>query len=323
MTVPYAPQIEDLPEGSEVALLVEAEADAQDEILDNLVEEILLLWSAFSAYYAGNLVQEFATEIAQLVIAAQRAAGQITEAYLREQVTEMGFDLPNTTLVELPDALRLGAYPDDVYQRPVRQLRYLHSVENLPIEEAAETARERLEKQARTDLQLARSLSAQQVLYRFPQATGWRRIIHPELGSVCGLCIAAADRVYGRIQKMDLHPGCKCTILPVVGDLDPGLKLNSDDLARIYEAAGGTTESRALSSTRYDVRQNGELGPILVPVDGTMKGPRQVRNQLSPEAAARRKAQLERQVAEMRAKNRLSQWDSDRLEQLQELLDAA
>ena len=323
MTVPYAPQIEDLAETSEVALLVEAEADAQDEILDNLIEEILLLWAAFTAYYAGDLVQQFATDVARLVIAAQRLAGQTTEAYLREQITEMGFELPRTTLVELPDALRLGAYPDDVYQRPVRQLRYLHSVENLPIEEVEQTARERLEKQAQTDLQLARSISAQQVLYRFPKATGWRRIIHPELGNVCGLCIAAADRVYGRIQKMDLHPGCKCTILPVVGDVDPGLKLNSEDLARIYQAAGGTTETRALSQTRFEVRQNGELGPILIPQGVDMKGPRQVRRQLSPEAEQRRKAQLQRQVAEMRAKPRLSQWDQDRLDQLQELLDAA
>lgn len=323
MTVPYAPQIEDLPETSEVALLVEAEADAQDEILANLVEEILLLWSGFSAYYAGNLVQQFATDVARLVIAAQRAAGEITEAHLREQVTEMGFELPRATLVDLPDALRLGAAPDEVYQRPVRQVRYLNSVEGLPLDEASETARERLEKQAQTDLQLARSISAQQVLYRFPQATGWRRIIHPELGNVCGLCIAAADRVYQRIQKMDLHPGCKCTVLPVIGDVDPGKQLNADDLNLIYAAAGNTTESRALASTRFEVKQNGELGPILVPTQVNMKGPAQVKQQLSPEAAARRKAQLERQVAELQAKQRRSQWDSDRLDQLEELLRTA
>jgi hypothetical protein len=323
VTTPYAPQIEDLPETSEVALLVEAEAIAQDEILDNLVEEILLLWSTFSAFYAGDLVQQFATDVAQLVLAAQRAAGQITEAHLREQVTEMGFDLPSTTLVDLPDALRLGAYPDEVYQRPVRQLRYLHSVEDVPLEEAAQTARERLEKQAATDLQLARTLSAQQVLYRFPEASGWRRIIHPELGNVCGLCIAAADRVYQRIQRMDLHPGCKCTILPIVGEQDPGLVLNTEDLTRIYAQAGGTTESRALSKTRFEVKMNGELGAILIPQGESLKGPRQVAKQLSPEAKSRRREQLERQTAQMRAKGRLSQWDQDRLGQLEELLAAA
>lgn len=327
MTVPYAPQIEDLPETSEVALLVEAEADAQDEIQDNLVEEILLLWLTFSAsfpdLYDGFRVQEFSTEVSQLVVAAQRAAGQITEAYLREQIEVMGFELPNTTLVDLPDALRLGAYPDDVYQRPIRQARYLYSIEELPPDEVIETARERLEKQASTDLQLARTISAQQVLYRFPQATGWRRIIHPELGNVCGLCIAAADRVYQRIEKMELHPSCRCTLLPVIGDLDPGLKLNADDLSLIYASAGGTTESRALAATRFEVKQNGELGPILTPVTANFKGTAQVKRQLSPEAAARRKAQLERQIADLKARERLSEWHADRLGQLQELLDAA
>jgi hypothetical protein len=302
MTVPLFPQIEEESTADELAFLVEAEADAQDEILDNLVEEILILWASFTAYYDGAKVQEFAQEVARLVIAAQRAAGQVTEAFLREQITEMGYDLPDTNLVDLPTALRLGADAEEVYQRPIRQLRYLNSVEDVPLEEAAQTARERLEKQAQTDLQLARTISAQQVMYRFPQATGWRRIIHPELGNVCGLCIVAADRIYQRIQKMDMHPGCRCTCLPVIGELDPGLKLNNDDLQSIYEAAGGSTAAEKLRELRIEVQENGELGPILTPKQSEMRGPAQVKRQLSPEAAERRKAQLERQVGDMLAK---------------------
>jgi hypothetical protein len=322
MTVPIFPEVDD-PAPDELALLVEAEADAQDEILDNLVEEILIIFAAFSAYYAGDSVQRFAQEVARLVIAAQRAAGQVTEAYLREHIEEMGYDLPNVRLVDLPDAIRMGADPEEVYQRPIRQIRYLHSVEDVPIEEAEQTARERLEKLAQTDLQLARTLSAQQVMYRFPQATGWRRIIHPELGNVCGLCIVAADRVYQRIQKMDMHPGCKCSCLPIVGDIDPGLRLNNDDLARIYEAAGGSTAREQLRDLRIEVKENGELGPILTPKQSEMRGPAEVKRQLSPEAAERRKEQLARQIGDMLAKERISQWDLDRLGQLQTLLDAA
>jgi hypothetical protein len=322
MTVPLFPPVDD-PSPDELALLVEAEADAQDEILDNLVEEILILFAAFTTYYAGAQVQQFAQDVARLVIAAQRAAGQITEAYLREHIEDLGYDLPNARLVDLPDAIRLGADPEEIYQRPIRQLRYLTSVEDVPVEEAEQTARERLEKQAQTDLQLARTLSAQQVMYRFPQATGWRRIIHPELGAVCGLCIVAADRVYGRIQKMSIHPSCKCTLLPVIGTEDPGLRLNNDDLQRLYKAAGDSTLAEQLRELRIEVKENGELGPILTPKQVEMRGPAEVKRLLSPEAAQRRKEQLERQIGQMLQKPRLSQWDLDRLGQLQTLLDDA
>jgi hypothetical protein len=207
---------------AEVAALVEAEAVAQDAIADNLVEQILLVWFAFAAlpggggarpgsqFYDGTLVSRFGLEVSRLVIAAQQAAGQTTEAYLREQFERMGEDLPRTTLVDLPEDLRLGAATDDVYQRPIRQIRYWQSVEEMPLEEAVSQATDRLERQAGADLQLARVTASQQLFFATnpKRITGWRRIIHPELGNVCGLCIAASDRIYRRIERMSMHPGC-------------------------------------------------------------------------------------------------------------------
>lgn len=305
-----------------VEALVTNEGQAHDLVSDNLVTALMAIWAGFTAFYAGEAVASLGQQIARLIIAGQRQSGRITESHLRLQVRRMGFELPGGALVELPSDLRLGAATEEVYQRPVREVRYLVS-EGVPEPEAIETARERLEKQALTDLQLARATSAQQVMYRFPQATGWRRIIHPELGNVCGLCIAAADRVYQRIERLALHPACKCTILPVVGGVDPGRALNENDLALIYEAAGGTTESRALAQTRFEIKKNGELGEVLVPGQGKMRGPRQVKQQLSERAAKLRREQLERQIAEMRPRAERSQWHRDRLEQLQALLDAA
>jgi hypothetical protein len=283
VTVPVVEEEIALPP-TEVAALVEAEGAAQDRIADNLVSTLLALWISFTAYYEGDAVQQFAERVARLVTTAQRMAGRITEQHLRQQVRLMGSELarslPTTPILDLPEALRYGADAVEVYQRPIRQVRYLESVEEVPRETAVETARQRLEKAALADLQLARSVTAQQVLYRFPQASGWRRIIHPELGSVCGLCIAAADRVYQRLNRMDIHPGCKCTILPIVGSLDPGGQLNAEDLRRLYEAAG-STDSRKLAAVRIATFDHGELGPILKP-DGTeIKSQREVRNQLS------------------------------------------
>ena len=317
---------------AEVAALVEAEAEAQDAIADNLIEQILLVWFAFSVlegvrpgaqFYDGLSVADFGRQVSRLVIAAQQAAGQTTEAYLREQFERMGEDLPDRTVVDLPEDLRLGAAAADVYQRPIRQIRYWQSVD-MPLEEAVDRATDRLERQALADLQLARTTASQQLFFvtNPERITGWRRIIHPELGNVCGLCIAASDRVYRRIERMDLHPGCKCTTLPITVESDPGRNLNAEDLRRLYEAAGSTA-TEALREVRVEVQQNGELGDILTPKQIEMRGPAQVNRQLSDRARQLRREQIERQIAELRARPRRSQWFDDRILQLEDLLETA
>jgi hypothetical protein len=316
------------PVDSAVGILAANEGAAQDLVSDNLTAALIAIWAGFTAFWVGDAVAELGRQMAQLVIAAQRSAATITEAHLRLQMQRMGYFPPTTSFVDLPDDLRLGAETADVYQRPVRQIRYLEST-GVPLDDAVRQATERLEKIALTDLQLARNVAAQQVMSSLPDDTpigpvrGYRRVIHPELGNVCGLCIAAADRVYSKRELLPLHPACKCTVIPWIGEQDPGGQLNADDLTLIYASAGGTTDSRALSKTRFEFQQHGELGTVLTPVRTNMKGPAQATQQLSERAARMRIEQLERQIEELRPRAARSQWHRDRLEQLQELLDAA
>lgn len=311
------------PPETAVGLLVANEGAAHDRVTDNLIAAILSLWASFSAYWAGDAVVDIAERIARLVITAQKSSGRITEAHLRQQFRRLGYELPVGTIVDLPDDLRLGADQIEVYQRPIRNIRYLEST-GVPLAEAVDEATDRLVKQVESDLQLARATASQQLYFvtNPDRILGWRRIIHPELGNVCGLCIAASDRLYQRIQRMDLHPGCRCTTLPVTTDSDPGRSLNAEDLARIYEAAG-STGSRALAGIRVEVKKNGELGDILVPEGTRMKGPAQVKRQLSDRAAEMRRQQLARQIDELKGRERLSDWHQARLEQLEDLLSAA
>jgi hypothetical protein len=101
--------------------------------------------------------------------------------------------------------------------------------------------------------------------------TGYRRIPHPELGNVCGLCLSVSTRVFRRGNLLPLHPACRCTVLMIVGqhggDGDVGGAINESDLAAIYAQAGGTTAGRALSGTRFRIVQHGERGPQLVSGD--------------------------------------------------------
>lgn len=324
---------EPAPTDPAVAALVDGEGAAQDVVSDNLVALILTLWSSFAvtsaAFYAGETVAAFGARVATYVAAAQRQAARITESHLRQQTQRMGVELPAGSIVDLPTDLRLGAATADIYQRPIRQVRYLEST-GVPLADAVAAATERLEQQALTDLQLARANASQQVMYAMPEKTpragvvrGYRRIIHPELGQVCGLCIAASDRIYRKRDMLPLHARCKCTTIPVIGVQDPGGKLNADDLTALYAAAGGSTSSAALKRVRYEIKENGELGPVLTVAGEKMRGPGQVQNQLSDRAAKMRREQLARQIEEMRGQAERSQWHRDRLEQLQELLAAA
>ncbi|MGV9540919.1 hypothetical protein ACWDSF_06300 [Nocardia beijingensis] len=128
------------------------------------------------------------------------------------------------------------------------------------------------------NLQVARTLveeSALQNLRRaFVEGTvdldrepiGYRRVIHPELsiGGVCGLCVVAADRTYQIGELKAIHNLCKCTVLPIFEDYDPGEQLNGDDLEKLYKAAGSNTRDK-LKRTRYKLIDHSELGPLLVP----------------------------------------------------------
>lgn len=311
------------PPDSAVGILVVNEATAQDRVADNLLAAILTLWTAFSAYYAGASVVAFAQRMARLVILAQKRAGGITEAHLRQQFRRLGYELPTGTLVDLPDALRFGADEAEVYQRPIREIRYLVST-GIPLQEAVQSATDRIEEQISLDLQLARTAAAQQIIYNTAPkiVTGYRRVIHPEEGNVCGLCIAASDRIYPRAELLPIHAHCKCTVLPIVLGEDPGAKINYQDVTRIY-AAAGSNGSAELKKVRVEFTPHGEMGRILTRSGLEIKGPREVKRQLSDRAAEMRRQQLQRQIAELKARERISQWHSDRIEQLQELLDAA
>jgi hypothetical protein len=98
---------------------------------------------------------------------------------------------------------------------------------------------------------------------------GYRRFIHPEFsaGGVCGLCVAASDRIYHRETLRPIHLRCKCTSAPVTKTYDPGLGLNDSDIKNLYTDAGGSTSAADLKRGRYKIAYN-ELGPVLVPADG-------------------------------------------------------
>lgn len=196
--------------------------------------------------------------------------------------------------------------PADVYGRVADGARYDQVANGADEEKARQRAIVRVRAAAHTDMTLAVRAQYEKALKegRTVRADGWRRILRPEMSKTgpCGLCVVAADRVYNRGDLMPIHDLCVCEVLPILGDLDPGLVLNVDDLNRIYAAAGNTggdvikngkRHSGALKDLRVALTEHGELGPVLARADQSFRGMQQVAKTQSVDPQHRLEHQLE------------------------------
>ena len=210
----------------------------------------------------------------------------------------------------------------EVYSRVAAEYRYRVS-KGEPKEKAKEAALERAATIAQTDVSLAGREQEHEVFRQVNdrEIIGYRRILRPELsksGASCGLCVVAADRIYHREHLKEIHANCNCAVLPVRRTAAPGLQLNSEDLARIYAAAGSTGGGKrqfgALKYVRVVITEDGELGPIIAQAPDTIRkdGGRKRRRGAKLAVLEKRRTQyrtltpperlpgLERQAAELR-----------------------
>lgn len=198
--------------------------------------------------------------------------------------------------------------PGQVYGRIADAYRYRVATGLMDEAKAARYVEHRARAVADTDIMLADRAQSQHFMStRKPNTVkGYRRVLHPELGSgapPCGLCVVAADRIYGFDDLMPIHSRCRCTVAAVGSKDDPGFTLNAEDLKRIYQQAGeiantsGTprsdTSRKRLKQIRVEVVEHGELGPWLVNPQQRFRGPREVAKTQTTDPFERELAQIE------------------------------
>lgn len=230
-------------------------------------------------------------------------------ARARQSDTGQGPELANSAkriIATAAQRAQATAVPaETVYGRLADNYRYLVSSGRSTPEKALAAVLHRGAVMADTDIALAdRAQTSAFFTMRKPDGVrGYRRVLHPELGSgnpPCGLCVVAADQVYSFEELMPLHGRCRCTVSPVGSEEDPGLQINRDDLQRIYAAAGGTG-SKGLKTVRVEVTEHGELGPVLTNADWRFRGPREFARTQSNDAEIRTFAQVEALEADLEA----------------------
>lgn len=220
--------------------------------------------------------------------------------------------------------------PSLAYGRVADGFRYQVTVRGDSEEKAQTKALARLAVVAETDVTLAVREQYRRSLGQM-RADGYRRILHPELSETgpCGLCVVAADRVYHSGDLLPLHARCCCEVLPIYGDLDPGLALNADDLRTLYEAAGGNRRE-VLRKVRVVLAEHGELGPILINGDQHFRDPIAVARSRSADKRTRDQAQLDAlleihditryRVEHGEALHKSLRWQEQRIRELQHAL---
>ncbi|MGV0042028.1 VG15 protein [Mycobacterium colombiense] len=284
---------------------------------DAATRAIWALWRQVNPYDKRALA-DFVRLAGQLLVSSQKSVATAHAAAQQVQLRALGINRP--VLVTIPDNVRgatvtLGgnqpkvhpkaatvdyndggkqtipktdAEPGKVFERAAETYRYERSI-GTDHTEANDKAEQRIAKIVDNNMILSARLAAQQTLVRVAEhderIIGYRRVIHPELskGGVCGMCVAAADRVYHVRELQPIHNRCKCTVSPVTTAHDPGFTLNQDDLDRLYshaaevapmETVGGrerralSTSAKALKKTRYRIVHHDELGPVLTRVPG-------------------------------------------------------
>lgn len=267
---------------------VAVSARALRQVEDAALQAIMNIWRTTNPY-DDETVTRFAADGGRVLLQAQRTVAQITASSRTQQLQLSGVNVAVSP--QVPDNVRGGgrgkatveyadgnrtiprgdADTDKVMSRVAKEYRF-QSSRGRTHAVALDAADRRLAAIVDGNLQRARVIVEERSIQQAQEKTadqdrkviGYRRIIHPELskGGVCGLCVIAADRKYKASDLKAIHLECKCTVLEIFADFDPGQQLNGKDLDALYATAGGNTRD-LLKRTRYKLVDHDELGLLL------------------------------------------------------------
>lgn len=244
--------------------ITDRQATRRSSITARLIALLWSTWRPFAGWYDDDLVTSQAARSADLVDAAALEVYLTAREYARQIAIASGRRVPDLPRAETPHYPRTNTTALTVYSRPAETFRYARS-QGEPVAAAREQTLDRLAAVADLDLAAVNRVGTRDA-HQILGVTRYRRVIHPEksLGGTCGLCVAAATRVYRVGALLPIHGGCHCEAVEVDprSGVDLGAALNRRDLDRLYADAGGNDRD-ALLATRYKITEHGELGPVL------------------------------------------------------------
>lgn len=191
--------------------------------------------AAFLRLAAGRLVDLDPATAARVMLAAQRTAVAQTDAYMA---------VAASTVLGAPSA-PIGLDADALIGARARHGRSLESVYGATRLVARQDGYERgltyLRQSVATDIALAQRNASGVAMSADDSVAGWRRVLNPGRGAVCGMCVAASTRTYSRSDLQPIHRSCNCTVAPIFDSSFTGRILDRDRLEAAYAQTGGAT----------------------------------------------------------------------------------
>lgn len=177
-------------------------------------------------------------------------------------------------------ALRNGADFDEVYSRPFVDL-YTALSKGKTMTEAIDAGAFRARSLATTEIQLARRDAGLRARNGNDRIVGYIRTLTGREN--CALCYVASTQRYRRGDLMPIHPGCDCGEQPIYGTSDPGQVIDEQLLEATHQAVEerfGFSDrgGRAIDYRLIEVRDHGELGPLLTVRGQHFDGPDSIPN---------------------------------------------
>lgn len=205
-------------------------------------------WDGLGHYDLED-VAPFVGQVVPIVVASQRAAITITDAYLGRMVRRSPLGLDVASLIGA--SLRSGTSLEDVYRRPfVNVWSALQRGDLWDL--AVASGRARAISSATMDVALSTRAAARQIGQDDDRIVGYQRV--PD-ESACEFCALVSGQRYTTEDLMPLHNNCGCTVEPLLAsERHRFTGVEANDLSIPVERDGVVAA----------VREHGELGPLLV-----------------------------------------------------------
>ena len=259
----------------QIALTTTA-STVQAQLRSRVLAALLALFRGLGSWRDADR-DRFVALAVPLVAGAQRQTAALVDAYLAALLADMR-GVPARPTGRVPDLTAVrGVAPAEVYGRPFADV-WSELAAGRDLSQALAVGRLRLQQIAATDLELAKTHAARELLDVEADVVGFRRVL---IGSTsCGLCVVASTQRYHRGELLPIHPGCDCGVAPILGSQDPGHVLNESLLGDVHAAIQdrfGVSRRTARDPIDYRdlivTHEHGEIGPVLARRGDDFTGP--------------------------------------------------
>lgn len=225
------------------AELTQAHIVAQERLRDIIAGAVAGVWASLPGYDDTD-VPEFVAAVAPLVLAGQRQAVLLADAFVARALERPALGLDPEPLTG--PAARAGVPADEQWRRPFVTA-WTALAAGTDWRQAIDSGGARARSMAATDVQLSHRAALDAIQTADPLIRGWQR--RADAGA-CAFCRRVDGALVRSASAAPLHPGCGC-----------GFEPRTDPVA-VTPAPAGVV-----------VHEHGELGPVLADPAHAFTGP--------------------------------------------------